>query len=784
MNKSILLARSHFKNNRGTSIGLLCLMLLTAFLFSTSLLILTDAYPLAEREAARLDSGDGFIRITSNLDGVDETVINELLKEDTTRHYTYKCLTYISSVPFGDGKMSANIQYCDAKTAFHKEMANSEIVTEDTSITSDYVYLPYHFYSAGGFNIGDTFSFDVQDRHYDLKVRGFLTTPYFGCNNSGAYEIVVDDDTYEEMNSIEGKSDCYLIIFELKEGVKQSAFSIRFSNDLISRAPGAVVASQSLENNIQNRTFISLIFVISFMVVTGIILIVVLMMLVNCIRNYIKESMRTLGTLKAIGYTSRDIKISLHILFCGLAGTGALLGIAAAYLAMPAFAKIAVSQMGIPYKASFVLLPMLLVLLSIVLFALIVTEFSLDKIRKIEPITALRDGTENHNFKKNRVRLDRTGLGINLALALKTTFYNMKQNIVTFIVVGAMVFLCTVGVLLYENFNVHPKIDMLTFEFCDGIVAFDGDTKEDGKEFLENTAGVSNIRNIIMVDLCYGEEDRLTTYIMDDVYAMNNKNVCYKGKLPQYDNEIAVSGKFCKEYGFNVGDTIELTYGEDSYAYLITGLVQTTNNGGKEAVMNSVAAERIMDLEMAPAYYYFDTDEESVEAVEAVFDKCTDEYGVHVISTMNFFEVVEGSMTTFKSASAAMLGLMFIVSSLVILLTLYLLVKTLIINKQKDYGVFKAIGYSSGNLRLQTALSFMPTTILSVLVFSVLSYFYANPMMNIIMSSFGIIKSDFNIPVIGVVIVGIFLIVISFLIALLQTRRIRSLEAYNLLLAE
>ena len=784
MNKRLLLARSHFRKNRGTSIGLLCLMILTALLFSASLLILTDAYPLAEREAERLDSGDGFFRITSNLEGVDEDVIEELLKDDTTRHYTYKCLNYISTVPFGTGKMSANIQYCDADTAFHKEMANSEIVTEDTSITSDYVYLPYHFYSAGGFNIGDTFSVEVQDRTYDLKVRGFLTTSYFGCNNSGSYEIVVDDETYEEMNSVEGKSDCYITVFELKDGVKLSSFVIRFGNDIISRAPGAVVAAQSLEVNIRNKTFISQIFVISFMVVTVIILLVVLMMLVNCIRNYIRESMRILGALKAIGYTSRDIKISLHILFCSLAVTGSLLGILAAYLTMPLFANIAVSQMGIPYKASFVFFPMLLVLLAIVLFTFIVTECSLDKVRKIDPITALRGGTEAHSFRKNRVRLDRSSLGINLALALKTTFYNMKQNIVTFIVVGAMVFLCTIGVLLYENFNVHPKIDMLTFELCDGIVAFDSETKEEGREYLENSAGAVNIRDIIQVDVCYGDEDKLTTYIMGDVSAMNNKNVCYKGRLPQYDNEVAISGQFCKDYGFSVGDTIELTYGEDSSLYLITGLVQTTNNGGREAVMSVDAAERIMDMETAPGYYYFDTEESSIEAVEAVFDKCTDEYGEHVISTMNFFEVVEGSMTTFRFASAAMLGLMCVVSALVILLTLYLLVKALIVNKQKDYGIFKAIGYSSRNLRFQTAMSFMPPIILSVLVFSVLSYVYANPVMNIVMGSFGIIKSDFNIPVTGVLLIGVFLIVISFLIALLQTGRIKKLEAYNLLLAE
>ena len=45
-------------------------------------------------------------------------------------------------------------------------------------------------------------------------------------------------------------------------------------------------------------------------------------------------------------------------------------------------------------------------------------------------------------------------------------------------------------------------------------------------------------------------------------------------------------------------------------------------------------------------------------------------------------------------------------------------------------------------------------------------------------------KCDFAIPVPGVVAIGAGLTVVSFLLALLQTRRIRKIEAYNMLVAE
>ena len=82
---------------------------------------------------------------------------------------------------------------------------------------------------------------------------------------------------------------------------------------------------------------------------------------------------------------------------------------------------------------------------------------------------------------------------------------------------------------------------------------------------------------------------------------MNNVEVCYQGRLPEYENEIAVSGKFCDEYGYEVGDELELQYGGRSYRYLITGLVQTCNNSGKEAVLSKQAAEHIIDFTGRPS---------------------------------------------------------------------------------------------------------------------------------------------------------------------------------------
>ena len=783
MEKIKLLTGSHFRKNKATSVGLFLLMTLAALLISSSLLLFTDVYPTVSREAKRLNAGDGFFRFTKDLTGIDDDCIRELMDGDVKEYEAYHTLSYRSvSVPFGNGKVVMNIQL-NGSEAFSKKVARTEIVTEDTGITENYVYLPYQFYTSKTVQTGDTYHIELLGEKYELTVKGFTNNTYFGCNNNGTYELITDDETFKKIYEKDKETQESIVVpYVLKDGVKQSKFAIRVSNDLLKYNGNTDVNSISLSSVITGRTFMSLIIAVSFLAVSVLVLLVIIMMLINCISNYIKENMQTIGALKAIGYTSGNIKSSLFLMFGALGVIGSALGVLLSYAVMPVIANFVVVQMGVPFRVSFDVLPTVAAFAIVVFYILLVTVLSVRKIKGIDPIIALRDGVKAHNFKKNRVRLDKSVLGLNISLALKTMFGNMRQNVITFIVTGVIMFLCVIALLMFENFNRNPKLEMLTFELCGGVVATDYIEKDAVLEYLEVREEISNIRNIVNTYLYYNDEDKLWAYIMDEPATLKNQSVVYEGRFPEYDNEVAVSGKFAKEYGLKTGDEIHLDYGEESYTYLITGLLQTTNNDGKEALLSTKAAEHLIDFTYSPAFYNFDCDDR--DTVQEVLDDCNDKFGEHIVSTVNFWEVIEGSMTTFKSIAALMLVLVCVISAAVILLVLFLLIKSFLYAKRRDYGVLKAVGYTSDNLILQTALSFMPPIILSVLVFSFGSYFAANPYMNMMMGSFGIMRADFDIPVPGVIIVGAGVIAVSFLFAVFEARRIKKIEAYKILIAE
>ena len=183
-----------------------------------------------------------------------------------------------------------------------------------------------------------------------------------------------------------------------------------------------------------------------------------------------------------------------------------------------------------------------------------------------------------------------------------------------------------------------------------------------------------------------------------------------------------------------------------------------------------------------PTSFLFDT--ETDEQIDPILDACEEKFGENMMVRMNMVKSIEASMITFKGISTLMLVMMCLISALVILLVLFLLIRSLVFSKRKDYGIYKAIGYTSKSLILQTAGSFMPTIILSVIIFSVGSYFLANPYMQVIMISFGLMKCTFSIPIPGIIIVGAGMILLSFVFAVQQAKRVKKIEPYQMLIAE
>lgn len=776
--KSLLLAKSNLRKNRGLSIAIALLIIISTMFICVSSLLILDYQKNSYKVAESLNTSQIDLFSRSDKKDIDEEYIRSILPDSVTEYEYIEDIKVQIPIEFSGGEVTPIVSVIN-KDHLNRNLSKIEILEEDKSIKENYIYVPYHIHTGGGLNIGDTYKLKFPSRTYKFKIKGYINTIYAGSNNMNRYEMLVNDEDYDMILNDNPNLKAFDTYINFKDGVK----SKKESNKLISKIfteKGVETESYDLDLTLESRTFISSIFFVSFLLTSVIIILVVILMISNNISNYIRENIKTLGALKAIGYTSKNIKRSLIIQFSLLTVIGLVIGILSGYLFMPIITDMLVAQSGIPYTLSFNLISTIIPIVSMPILVFIIVLLSVRKINKLDPIIALRDGIETHSFKKNHIPLSKSKLPLNMSISLKNMYKNGKQNIVTFITVLFLCFLMVIAMAMYQNFSRKPKLDLLTFEIVDGIIMVDKDIRPEFVKDLKKDKDIENFKYLNMYQTLDKDYAKFETYIMNNPKLLNNKDNCYEGRYPKHDNEIAISGKYAKENNYKIGDKKEFRVGENKYSFLITGFIQSTNNDSKEILILKSGMDHLVDTDELNPMYYFDS---KIKASK-VIDKYKDKYGDKVLTTMDFEELIEGQMDTFINVANLMVVVISVITGAIILLVLYLLMKTLIYERRFEYGILKSLGYRSRDLIIQNVLSFMPSIIISTVIGTIISYYATNPYIGLMMRPFGIMKCTMVLPMDLLIITVVFIIGVSLIASILMSLKIRKIEPTDLLVGE
>ena len=116
------------------------------------------------------------------------------------------------------------------------------------------------------------------------------------------------------------------------------------------------------------------------------------------------------------------------------------------------------------------------------------------------------------------------------------------------------------------------------------------------------------------------------------------------------------------------------------------------------------------------------------------------QFGDNIIRTQNVSAVINSVCAVYITLMTVIVATVFILSLAVIIFVLYLLVRTMLNNKKHDYGSMKALGFTTGQLILQTAVSFMPSVIVSMMAGLIISSLIINPLTAAFLSGIGIVN--------------------------------------------
>ena len=780
MRKLFLIARSNMRKAKGQTVAIVTLILLASVLLNLWLMLSMDYKANFDRYHDKLNAE----HVTLAVDDADGTVygfLTETLAKDTAvKEYRLdKCMHMVGTFPYNGGEMNGQFIFMDRQTALTRTIGKAEIV-EDNGMSSG-AYLPV-LYKTKDIDVGKQIEISIGSRSVNYTVCGFFNSAMMGSHNCTLTQIILTADKYAELENLNYAPQATLCSVRLVDKSINLNYESTLKSLVSERFPNTRMTSNNYDTVVQARYISQGICSAVMSTMAFFVLLIALVVIVSNIINYIQVNIKNLGALKAVGYTSGQLVCSLLLQFSVLAVITAIAGSALSYALFPAINSMMIAQTGIPYVIRFLPLPMVISLAILGGAVALSVWLSARRIKKIEPIVALRSGIQTHNFNRNHVPLEKTKAPLNLALALKTTLSGMKHNITVCITMLVLSLVVVFSGLMTENMIVDmtPFLNLIVGETADSAINVQVEAEEDFLEIVnsDNRAEKTYLYNSLNVSHVGGAE--LLATLCDDFSKVNNQSVVYKGRFPKYDNEIAIAAKYAKEHGFSVGDEIEINANGNTQKYLISGLTQITNNLGRDCLLTRRGYERLGTLQNVTYYINLAEGTDIADFNAEVENKLA---GI-VNATINIKATLDAMATVYVSLMTIIVIAILVLSAIIIAFVLYLLVRTMLNNKKRDYGVLKSLGFTTKQLVLQTALSFMPAIIISTVVGIIISCLTINPLMSLFFSSMGIIKCTFNIPVVFSAVAGIGLILLSFGIACLLSLKIKKITPRNLLAVE
>lgn len=783
MSKNSLLAHANIRKAKGQTVAIIVLVLLSSLMMNLWLMLSMDYKKNFERCHDRLN--DGHVNLAAYVTNDDfEKFASDMLKErsDITDFTVSDAFVGPITFEYNGGDMTSLAVLLEKDDALSRNVGKFEI-TEEGSEKSG-IYLPMLYGTRDNYSIGDKFKVTLPNGEYEYTVCGFFNSAMIGSHNCNMMSLLFTSDAFKELSAENVAWKAVYASARVSDVPKSEEIVAALKDAIAKEFPEISVTTNNYQMITTSRYISQSICAGILSAMAFLVLLIGVVVICSNIANYIQENMPNLGALKAIGYTSRQIIASMIAQFVGIGAAAAVIGIGLSYLVFPAINEMMIAQTGIPYTVRFQPLPVLLTIASISIVVCAAVYLSARKIRKIEPIMAMRQGISTHSFKKNHVPLDSSSIPLNPALAMKTTLSGFKQNFTVSVTMLIISLVIVFAATMVRNVitDIQPMIDMIAGERADSAItttldienefvsALDSDSRVE-KFFLfgGNNTGIQHVGGVALVPS-----------VIDDCTKLNNQSMSVEGRFPKYDNEVSIAAKYGKDNNIKIGDEILLGVGNNQEKYIVSGYTQNSNALGKDCVITREGYEKLAAL--PNARYYIDLIEGA--DIDTFNDEMSERFGGDILSAINVYSIIESSGSVYVALVTMLVIAVVLISCIVIIFVMYLLVRTMLNNKKRDYGILKALGFTTGQLVLQTAMSFMPSVIISAAVGVAVSIPLVNPLLAVFLSGIGVVKGTFIIPVTASIVAGAGLILFAFGAACLMSLRVKKIAPRTLLSGE
>ena len=777
--KIFRLSLFNLKRNKREAAAIVFLTLVTAFLMATFAVSITQINSAFDRSFEETGSAD-FILLFE--DDKYRDIYRDILEDeyDVTDVRESRVLVGISASTISKKGESTgyNIIFADESTERKIENFNklNSLPDDEIEKLSHPIWLPQYFEITAGYAPGDTFTFVSGGRDYPFTIAGFYSTGFFNSSRHMLKCVITDDDmvllsaVYEEYR---------MIAFDMEKEFSYEEYYEKCSarsNESVS----SIVTFFDKDTEKWSETNFLNVFLYMSVFLSVVTLICAVFLILHKISKDMEEQMVQIGVLEALGYTSRELSCSYICEYILTGGIGAIIGGITAAAFSPVMDTLTRGMMNRDVHTDVNILRILIVVISIIA---LVTLFALSRaarVKKLPPVVAFRKGIKTHHFGKNILPLEKMRHSINLRLAFKGIFNDLRSNIGTGICIIAAGVAVMFSVYTFDFFKsgYNGLIGVMGMEIPD--ISMTMMSGVNGENFCDEIRKFPEVEKVLLTRAIFNKveikgSDQSSTVISYSDFSLTDNIHPKTGRFPEHDNEVMISAKREETENRHVGDSIIIKGDVCEKSYIITGIVSAMNNdsmsvymtedgyrrirpndrpntveitlkneGDRSAFENKLTAlygasakdtayeqsaqgsleERIRakaDEKMAvliSQYGVTDIDY-AIRIGDTIISGNSSRFVIKDISSMK--DLAKSQMESIAAVTKTFSFWAVIFIAVVVAVILGIIAASAVKRQRKELGIMKSMGYTSRDLMIQLTLRILPVTIISSCIAAVLS---------------------------------------------------------------
>ncbi len=647
------------------------------------------------------------------------------------------------------------------------------------------IYLPYGLCSKLGCNTGDKIKlWLIFGESAEFTIKGFVQEPVQGSMTIGWKQVFISHEDYEEIYNRCKPLETEDVLLEFtKISVHQAEsselsaakFQRLFNQEthIIDYATGALNNDQSIRYSTLLPDIVTNIVVV-FMVF---LFVIVLVVMSHSIGTEIEIDYVSLGVLKSQGFPESRLRavIMLQYLFAELAGI--ILGSIAALPIERAVSGLCMSVTAVlPEKGISAGVSIIITLIIMAVSAVIVFSKT-RKVGKISPVRAISGGREEIYFD-SRLNAPVSGKALMTTLSLRQLTSAKKRYIGTIFIVALLTFSMITVNLTGNLLTSRSALEAMGLIIPDIDISYnDPDDTLDWDEvdsFIADNAEIEEVNSMNTGYVSLNGEN-LYCMVFDDPEGITG---VLRGREPIYDNELVITDMVAELLDVKMGDEVTVSKQDKEAEYIISGIFQSGNDSGMSFAMGADAYERMTGEETEIYYRYYMLKDKSVKAEisELLNEKYGEELSIHVYDdsdnpVLNEYGTIVDALKLIIYAFSVIFA--FVVVRMVCAKTF--------LQERKDIGIYKAVGFTAGKLRLGFAIRFFILGVTGSVLGAVLSVLFSGKMLGAALSLIGLTKIVLTFTAGSVIIPAAVISICFFLFAYITAGRIKRVQARELI---